>query len=128
MAYHLSAAHIFCEDDDRMMVSFADDEFEPNKFVILRQACLNNDQDNDFGTDKIQVQVESWSRSHYGGIVAVNMETDNVSFFLNESAQFDLKVDGNIEIFFNADHPRAHVMLSTLEKMLKQGGVSFSKS
>lgn len=128
MAYLFDATHIFCEDDDYMiMLGFADDELEPNKFVILQQSRSYDDQDRELGMDKLHIQVEDQSRSQYGGITAVNVTKNRVTLSLDKSAQSTLMVDGDIEISFSMDHPKANITLFNLEKISKRDGIIFSK-
>ena len=105
MNYKFSANHIVVEEDEFMkMISFADDEFSPSKFVILQKATANNESEQAMGMDKIHIQIEDESRSNYGGISAVRLSRGNLVLSLDREARLALQIEGDVEICIDQNH------------------------
>ncbi|MGZ0077865.1 Imm10 family immunity protein [Methylomonas sp. YC3] len=62
------------------MVVFSNDELDPSRFVLIQQSNKYNEQDKKMGMDKMHIQVDDQSRSHYGGITKISIE-GNILFF-----------------------------------------------
>lgn len=128
MSYCFDATHIFTQDDGYMvMIGFADDEFEPTKFVILQKAHEYNDQDKQMGMDKINIQVEDESRSKYGGINAVNFSEGMIKVSLSDDTKSALSVDGDIEAAISVDHPAFEEVKYHLKKICEAEQIAFSE-
>ena len=128
MNYCFDAKHIFAQDDGYMvMVGFADDEFEPNKFVILQKAHKYDDQDKQMGMDKIHIQVEDESRSKYGGINAVSVSEGMIKLLLSDDTKSALSLDGDIEAAVPVDHPAFEEVKSQLKKICEAEQIAFSE-
>ncbi|WKJ90894.1 Imm10 family immunity protein [Methylomonas montana] len=129
MAYSFCANFVFSSDDgDITMVAFSNDEFEPSQFVMLQQSNKYDDQDKKMGMDKIYIQVEDQSRSHYGGITKIVMMESLLVIGLEESAQARLQIEGSIEITMNTRQLEFSAALSQLERMAQKENVPFVKS
>ena len=138
MNYCFDATHIFVQDDGHMvMIGFADDEFEPTRFVILQKAHKYDDQDKKMGMDKIHIQVEDESRSKYGGINAVTVSEDLIRVSLSDETKSALSVDGDIEATLSVDgdieatvsaaYPAFEEVKSQLKKICEAEQISFSE-
>lgn len=128
MAYRFNATHIFAQDDGYVtMIGFADDEFEPSKFVILQKANVYDEQDKKMGMDKIHVQIEDESRSKYGGINAVQVSGDLISISLSDEAKSALSVDGDIEVILMPDHQNYSEVKNQLVRICKEEGITFTE-
>jgi len=126
MTYKFTANHIFNEDDSYMiMLGFADDEFEPSQFVIIQKAHEYDDQDMKLGMDKLHIQVEDQSRSQYGGISAINVTGNSLVIKLDDSGKSSLKINGDIEIMVEQNHPNLKSTLFELEKIVKKENILF---
>ncbi|WP_185964354.1 Imm10 family immunity protein [Aliikangiella marina] len=127
MSYELNASHIFNQDDDYMvMLGFADDEFEPSKFVIIQKAHEYDDQDVKLGMDKLHIQVEDQSRANYGGISSFTLDNSYLVIELELDTQSSLKVDGNIRIALEANHPELESTLSVLKNIASDENIPFN--
>ena len=117
MNYKFSANHIVVEEDELMkMISFADDEFAPSKFVILQKATANNESEQAMGMDKIHIQIEDESRSNYGGISAVRLIGGNLVLSLDREARLALQIEGDVEIFVDQNHSNFESSVFELKK------------
>lgn len=126
MNYKFSANHIVVEEDEFMkMISFADDEFSPSKFVILQKAAANNESERAMGMDKIHIQIEDESRSNYGGISAVRLSGGNLVLSLDREARLALQIEGDVEICVDQNHSNFESSIFELEKMCQLDGVNF---
>lgn len=126
MNYQFSANHISVEDDGyTKIVAFADDELSPSKFIILQKANAHDENERAMGMDKIHIQIEDQSRSRYGGINAIRMSGQRLKIFLSEEARLSLRLDGDIEIDIDSNHPNLESALSELKKICELGMVDF---
>lgn len=128
MNYCFDATHIFAHDDGCMvMIGFADDEFEPSRFVILQKAHKYDDQDKKMGMDKIHIQVEDESRSKYGGINAVTISEVLIRVSLSDDTKSALSIDGDIEATVSSAHPAFEEVKSQLKRICEAEQISFSE-
>lgn len=118
MNYRFSANHISVEDDGyAKIIAFADDEFFPSKSIILQKANAHDENERAMGMDKIHIQIEDQSRSRYGGINAIRMRGQRLEISLSEEARLSLRLDGDIEIDIDSDHPVLENAISELKKI-----------
>ncbi|WMS87524.1 Imm10 family immunity protein [Pleionea litopenaei] len=128
MSYELNASHIFNQDDNYMvMLGFADDEFEPSKFVIIQKAHEYDDQDVKLGMDKLYIKVEDQSRAKYGGVSSFTLDDNCLVIELEQDTQSSLKVDGNIRVTLEANHPELESTLSVLKKIASDENIPFNR-
>lgn len=128
MTYKFTASHVFNEDDGYMVtLGFADDEFEPSQFVIIQRAHEYDDQDIKLGMDKLHIQVEDQSRTQYGGVSSIDVMDGYLLIKLDDKAKASLKVDGDIEITLDQNHPNLRDTLSALEGIAKKESIPLSK-
>jgi hypothetical protein len=124
--YHFNARHIFVEDDDSMtMIGFADDEFSPSKFMLIQKASNVDERERAMGFEKLHIQIEDESRSRYGGITEIRVSSENLVVSLDQPARVALKIEGNVEIAFDPNHPVFERAISKLKKMCEREAVSF---
>ncbi|AJQ94839.1 Imm10 family immunity protein [Gynuella sunshinyii] len=127
MNYCFDATHIFTQDDGYMvMIGFADDEFEPTKFVILQKAHEYDDQDKQMGMDKIHIQIEDESRSKYGGIDSIQVSEGSIKVSLSDDTKSALSIDGDIEVVVPAEHPAFEEVKFELKKICEVEQIPFS--
>lgn len=128
MNYCFDATHIFSQDDGYMvMIGFADDEFEPTRFVILQKTHKYDDQDKKMGMDKIHIQVEDESRSKYGGINAVTIREGSIKISLSDDTKSALSIDGDIEAAVSTVHPAFEEVKSQLKRICTAEQITFSE-
>lgn len=126
MNYRFDASHIFFQDDGcAVIIGFADDEFEPSRFIILQKAHKYDDQDRKMGMDKIHIQVESESRSKYGGIEAVQVSNGVIRISLSDESKSILSLDGDIEIVCLVDGPNFQEVKLQLKKICEIERIMF---
>ena len=70
--------------------------------------------------DKTYIQVDSESKSQYGGIEAILTKDDKLIIQLDENSTDNLKLDRNIEISLNLDDPVSTIAITELKKMIKR--------
>lgn len=127
MNYKLNANHIFVQEDDLMkIISFADDEFSPSKFLILQKAAASNESERAMSMDKIHIQIEDESRSSYGGISAVRLSGENLVLSLDQEARLALQIEGDVEIGVDRSHHNFESAVLELKRMCQSDGVEFS--
>jgi len=127
MNYKLNANHIFVQEDDLMkIISFADDEFSPSKFLILQKAAASNESERAMSMDKIHIQIEDESRSSYGGISAVRLSGENLVLSLDQEARLVLQIEGDVEIGVDRSHHNFESAVLELKRMCQSDGVEFS--
>lgn len=127
MNYKLNANHIFVQEDDLMkIISFADDEFSPSKFLILQKAAASNESERAMSMDKIHIQIEDESRSSYGGISAVRLSGENLVLSLDQEARLALQIEGDVEIGVDRSHHDFESAVLELKRMCQSDGVEFS--
>lgn len=127
MNYKLNANHIFVQEDDLMkIISFADDEFSPSKFLILQKAAASNESERAMSVDKIHIQIEDESRSSYGGISAVRLSGENLVLSLDQEARPALQIEGDVEIGVDRSHHNFESAVLELKRMCQSDGVEFS--
>ena len=120
MAYQLEADHVYSfDDEDMVMVGFADDRVNPSRYVILQKSKTCAEQDRQLGLDQIHIEVEDQSRSTYGGIKSINLEDDQLIIAITQEARMALNIDGDIEIKVNPSDSTITKTLALLETIAK---------
>jgi hypothetical protein len=67
--YEFVASHVFSDNDGVMcVVGFADDEFNPSRFVLIQKLLAPTESERAMGLGGIHLQIEDESRSAYGAI------------------------------------------------------------
>lgn len=129
MTYKFTASHVFNQDDGYMiMLGFANDEFEPSRFVLIQKAHEFDAQDIKLGMNKLHIQVEDQSRAQYGGITSFNIRGDSIVIELDDLAKSSLKIDGDIEIMLDLKHPDLENVISVLKDIAEKENILFKVS
>lgn len=124
--YQFNAHHIAVDTDgSTVVISFADNEFSPSRFVLIQKSQKVDARDRDMGFDKVHIQIEDQSRSGYGGIVEVSAGHDRLTVFLDQAARAAFKIDGDIEISVDPHHPVLGDAVLELKKLCEEGGIPF---
>ncbi len=104
MSYQFNAKHVGLEDDGFVLVlGFLDDEIKPEKQVLIQKTLEPDEQDKKLGMDKIHVQVETESRSGYGGIASIQYYDNELHIELTPNGEDFLRVDKKIVITLPRD-------------------------
>lgn len=115
MGYEFRAEHIFAEDNENeIIVGFANDELEPSKYLILERAHQFDEQDEELKMDRVFIQVEDQSRSNYGGITAIAQRDNLLIFELDEKAKRNLQINGRIKITLDEEDSKLRAVLALL--------------
>ena len=115
MGYEFRAEHIFAEDNENeIIVGFANDELEPSKYLILERAHQFDEQDEELKMDRVFIQVEDQSRSNYGGITAIAQRDNLLIFELDEKAKRNLQINGRIKITLDEEDSKLRALLALL--------------
>ncbi|KUP20448.1 Imm10 family immunity protein [Paenibacillus sp. DMB5] len=84
-----TASFIYAQADDEndvLMIGFADDQYEPQEYILLQKTLHPDEQDLALGFDKIHITYNDESQSQYGGIEKVLLKPDSIEISLDEEA------------------------------------------
>lgn len=73
-------------ENDVLMIGFADDQYDPQEYILLQKTMHPDEQDLALGFDKIHITYRDESQSQYGGIEKVLLKPDSIEFCLDETA------------------------------------------
>ena len=85
-------------DDDMLLVGFADHEYETNDYITLQRALNPTAQDKALSQDGIYIEINDQIRSYYGGINCIILSKDSVSLQLSSEAATEVQSDVNIKV------------------------------
>lgn len=74
------------EENDVIMVGFADDEFDTQNYVLLQRTLNPSQEDVKSGFDKIHITYNEESQSLYDGILKFYFTENFIEITLNEEA------------------------------------------
>lgn len=74
------------DENDVLMIGFADDQFEPQEYILLQKTMHPDEQDLALGFDKIHITYNDESQSQYGGIEKVLLKAGSIEIYLDEEA------------------------------------------
>ncbi|OMF92030.1 Imm10 family immunity protein [Paenibacillus sp. FSL R7-0273] len=74
------------DENDVLMIGFADDQYEPEEYILLQQTMHPDEQDLELGFDKIHITYNDESQSQYGGIEKVLLKPGSIEISLDEEA------------------------------------------
>lgn len=74
------------EDEASFAIAFADDEFQPQRYVMLQREKHATEQDIALGMDACLVEVDDPGRSCYGGVASLELHADRAVIRFEEDA------------------------------------------
>ncbi|MGN7360291.1 Imm10 family immunity protein [Paenibacillus sp. SAF-054] len=74
------------EDIDVLMIGFADDEFDPQEYILLQKTLNPSEEDVVAGFDEVHLMYNDESQSLYGGISQFYLTPNRVEITLKENA------------------------------------------
>ncbi|MEK5447029.1 Imm10 family immunity protein [Paenibacillus sp. FSL R7-0331] len=74
------------DENDVLMIGFADDQYDPQEYILLQLTMHPDEQDLALGFDKIHMTYNDESQSQYGGIEKVLLKPGSIEIYLDEEA------------------------------------------
>lgn len=104
----------YSEDEDVLMVGFADREQEAERYVLLQRSKLVLEDEERLGFDQVHISVDQQERSAYGGITGVALHSDKVVLQIApETAQL-IGVESELVIRLSPDRINREELRSAL--------------
>jgi len=88
------------DENDVIMVGFADDEFETSNYILLQKALVINEQDKKLGLDKVHITYSNQVNSTYGEILKVVLKNGLAEITFDSKTANELNIDEQLEIIF----------------------------
>lgn len=105
------------EDDEVVMVGFADREYDTRDYLMLQRTLSPTAEDIDLGMDDVHVSVNGQARSRYGGVRAIVVSNDIISIHFTEEAASDMEVAAHVTIDVSAASVDRAALLQYLEQV-----------
>lgn len=102
------------EETDVLMIGFADDEFDPQEYILLQKTLDPGEEDMQAGFDKIHISYNNEAQSLYGGILKLYFSANVTEITLTQDAAGQLNCARKIVINYDqekADLPEFHKYL-----------------
>ncbi|WP_249897581.1 Imm10 family immunity protein [Paenibacillus sp. PK3_47] len=102
------------EETDVLLIGFADDEFDPQEYILLQKTLDPGEEDAESGFDKIHISYNNEAQSMYGGILKLYFSASVTEITLTEEAAGQLNCTRKIVIKYDqedADLPVFHKYL-----------------
>ena len=104
MATTLNAGFVYSsEDDDVVIVGFADKEYETEHYVLLQRSKQVSAEEEALGQGEVHISTDDPSRASYGGIESVLLGASEVMIRLEQGTARLLGVDEEIAIRFDCE-------------------------
>lgn len=107
-------------DDDVVMVGFADDQYETEKYVLLQRYLTPDQSDIDCGYHHVHVTINDQNNSAYGAIQSMICTKTNVTIIIKKETASELQIDDKIEIIIDCDGFGSDVFKNTLISLFKE--------
>ncbi len=88
------------DENDVIMVGFADDEFETNDYVLFQKSSVSNEQDKKLGFDKVHITYCNQVHSTYGDILKFVLKNGLAEITFDSRTASELSIDEQLEIVF----------------------------
>jgi len=72
------------ENEEYTLIGFSDDEFNVTQYLIIQYAKEFDKQDKENGMDTYHIEVNSETKSCYGGIEKIQKNSGLIAFFIKE--------------------------------------------
>lgn len=116
------------EDAEQWQVTFAESEFNPRHYVILRRDRAPGSQDMALGLDGYQVEVDHQNQSFYGGIESFVLFRDHVVVVFNAEAASVLGDGAGIVVRFSLRARQLDQLRACLIRIFEGEGCFLDKS
>lgn len=100
MKFNANFLYAQVDENDVIMVGFADDEFETQDYFLFQKSLVCNEQDKEMGFDKIHITYSNQTQSTYGNILKFVLKNGLVEITLDAKTASELRTDEQIEIVF----------------------------
>ncbi len=120
MTSSLLAKHCTAQIDDDInviLVAFADDEVEPQEYILLQRSIECEDGDKELGFDKVHITHNNESQSIYGGIQRFVLNKHSVEMVLDENTADAIGTDTKIEILLDQSIQENPAVKQILQQM-----------
>jgi len=109
------------EQDDTYIVGLADDELEPEQYIILQRAIFEDTQDDDLGLNTYFLEVCGPDSSGYGGIDSATLQEDRLELALQRPHRY---LDGleKIIVRFHLAKQQRDVLVKQLSLIFRDSG------
>jgi hypothetical protein len=106
-------------DIDVIMVGFADDEYDTNEYILLQKSLVVDEQDMEYGFNKVHITYNNEEYSSYGGIKRLKITNGIVDIHLDQRTAKILDTDAHIQIKFPKDYSRLQEIKHYLKQMFE---------
>jgi hypothetical protein len=119
MTTKFNANFLYAQVDENnvIMVGFADDEFETQDYVLFQKSLVCNEQDKEMGFDKVHITYCNQTQSSYGDILKFVLKNGLIEINLDEKTASELRTDEQIEIVFPQNNIKIVDVKQYLAKM-----------
>lgn len=91
------------DENDVIMVGFADDEFETKDYILFQKSLVSDEQDKKMGFDKVHITFCDQTQSVYGNILRFVLKKGLVEVNIDSKTANEISTDERIEIAFPAN-------------------------
>lgn len=124
--YTIHATHCVYEIiDGAEIISFCDDQYNPEKYLVLQRTGDVDAQDKALGLDAMHVELSGQSRSGYGLIESISQTGRNFIFSPTKDGQIVLGVQGGILIDTSGCNVDLARLIDAIEEFCSEFRVNF---
>lgn len=106
MVTKIKSFYCFIQNDENLvMVGFADTEIETQEYILLQKPVHVTEQEAKLGLNKIHITYKEQHQSAYGGIERCILQKDRVHLEVEPDVASLLGTESNIEITFAFHSP-----------------------
>jgi len=129
MTYKINASHIYVKDEGyEIIVSFANDPQDPDKFIIIQGRHEHDEQDRRLGMDTVYIEISDNRQPDYGHIESFILNGDSLSIRLERETSERLGVDEEILIELTGGETQKSEAISMLKYISNVEGIEFKEN
>ena len=104
MTMTLNAGFVYgSEDEDAVIVGFADQEYYTHKYVLLQRSRQVSAEEETLGQGEVHIAINDERCSAYGAVERIVLSESQVTIRLNVGVAASIGVDDQIAICFAAE-------------------------
>lgn len=117
--FHANHVAVTREDWGDLVVLSADEDLAAERYLMLQAKDSYDEQDVQFGMDKIYVETCGQGWSWYGNIESFELARGRVLVQLSREAAARMDDDGKVEATFSLDDTRYESLRKTLQRLFQ---------
>ncbi len=108
------------DDGEVILVGFADDEFDTERYVFLQRSRHVTPEERRIGQHRVHITVNNSSQSAYGAILRLEVGATSIRISLDPDVAQVIQTDVGICIRFPQTEARAASLVESLKKLFAE--------